>query len=221
MPQNFWKSFRGYNILWHILAILLTFFLVMSGTDWQYFIFFRNSPLQTLLFPALVLGGIVPIVSPFLLWIIGNIRKNERIKNIGFALGQAGMLGWFISSCYKTFTGRLHPEFRTLTANITDITREFHFGFFREGIFWGWPSSHAMVAFATMVAFFTLFPGNKKVKYSALVYAFYVGLGVSISIHWLSDFVAGAILGSVVGVVVGRSFLERIATSKNKKASAL
>jgi hypothetical protein len=40
----------------------------------------------------------------------------------------------------------------------------------------------------------------------AILYAFYIGLGVSMTIHWYSDFVAGAIIGSVVGMVVGKSF---------------
>jgi F0F1-type ATP synthase assembly protein I len=39
-----------------------------------------------------------------------------------------------------------------------------------------------------------------------LLYAFYIGLGVSVTIHWLSEFVAGAIIGSVIGMTVGRSF---------------
>jgi membrane-associated phospholipid phosphatase len=40
----------------------------------------------------------------------------------------------------------------------------------------------------------------------AILYAFYVGMGVSMTIHWFSDFVAGAIIGSVIGAVVGKSF---------------
>jgi len=30
------------------------------------------------------------------------------------------------------------------------------------------------------------------------------------TIHWLSEFVAGAIIGSVIGMVVGRSFKTRM-----------
>jgi hypothetical protein len=41
----------------------------------------------------------------------------------------------------------------------------------------------------------------------ALLYAFYIGLGVSVTIHWFSEFVAGAITGSVVGIVVGGGFI--------------
>ncbi len=34
-----------------------------------------------------------------------------------------------------------------------------------------------------------------------------MALFCSMTIHWLSDFVAGAIFGSIVGVVVGNGFL--------------
>jgi len=40
-----------------------------------------------------------------------------------------------------------------------------------------------------------------------ITYALYIGLGVSMTIHWFSDFLAGAIIGSAIGAVVGKSFL--------------
>lgn len=226
LPENFRKSFWGRNILWYALASLLTYLLVVSGTDWKIFLSSRNAALQTPLFPAVILGGLVPMFSPFILWALGFVRENTRTKIIAFTIGQAALLGWFISSAIKGFTGRIPPEFRGVTptnmTKITDITREFHFGLFREGIFWGWPSSHTTVAFATAVALFTLFPENKRVKYAALAYAFYVGIGVSVSIHWFSDFVAGAIIGSVIGAIVGKSFLAQMSQlDENKKAPAL
>jgi hypothetical protein len=55
-----------------------------------------------------------------------------------------------------------------------------------------------------------LFPKSKPILIGALIYACYVGLSVSVSIHWLSEFVAGAIIGSVIGRVVGGSFRERL-----------
>jgi membrane-associated phospholipid phosphatase len=57
------------------------------------------------------------------------------------------------------------------------------------------------------VTVFTLFPKQRWLGRAAIAYALYVGIGVSMTIHWFSDFVAGAIFGSVVGVVVGKSFL--------------
>ena len=44
------------------------------------------------------------------------------------------------------------------------------------------------------------------IVFSALVYAFYVGFAVSVTIHWFSEFAAGAIIGSVIGMTVGGSF---------------
>jgi hypothetical protein len=41
----------------------------------------------------------------------------------------------------------------------------------------------------------------------AITYALYIGLGVSMTIHWFSDFSAGAVLGTAIGTVVGKSYL--------------
>jgi hypothetical protein len=41
----------------------------------------------------------------------------------------------------------------------------------------------------------------------AMTYALYVGTGVSMTIHWFSDVAAGAIIGTLIGVVIGRRFL--------------
>ena len=56
----------------------------------------------------------------------------------------------------------------------------------------------------------TLFPKEKKLVFATLVYALYIGLGVSVTIHWLSEFVAGAIIGGVIGAVVGSSFKTKL-----------
>ena len=57
------------------------------------------------------------------------------------------------------------------------------------------------------VTLFTLFPKQRWLGYVAITYALYIGLGVSMTIHWFSDFAAGAIIGSAIGAVVGKSFL--------------
>ncbi len=210
LPKNIIKCFGGYNFLWHLLAIIFTCIFVTSGFDWLYFKSSRSVLLLSLLFPAVILGSRLPIIVPLTLFVVGKVSKNLRAMNTAFALGQSVLIGLLIAAFYKAFTGRVHPP-RLCTPAIVDISREFDFGFLRGGVFWGWPSSHTTIAFAMSVTLLMLYPKNKIVRYLSLSYALYIGFGVSISIHWFSDFVAGAIVGTVIGVVVGKSFREDLA----------
>jgi membrane-associated phospholipid phosphatase len=179
---------------------------VTSGFDWLYFESTRSAALNSVLFPAVFLGGILPIFVPLVVLAVGKIKKSATMVRAAWAVAQAEILGLLISSTYKAFTGRIQPPHAN---SAVDTSREFMFGFFRHGVFWGWPSSHTTVAFAGAVTLAALYAKNKTIRYAAIAYAFYVGFGVSISIHWFSDFVAGAIIGTVIGIVVGKSFLER------------
>jgi membrane-associated phospholipid phosphatase len=203
------------------LAIALTYIIVTSNLDWYYFISTQKPVLRTFLFPAVRLGLILPIVVPLLLLAIGIIRRNLKVKNTSFALGQAAMLGLAISSLYKAFSGRIPPPHFFSHGVPVNTSHGFQFGFLRGGMFWGWPSSHTTVAFAMAVALWELYPENKPVRYAVILYAFYVGIGVSIRIHWFSEFVAGAIIGSVIGAVVGRSFRDRRTNIDGRQTSHL
>jgi membrane-associated phospholipid phosphatase len=202
--ENVFDCFKGKNLIYHLLAIGITFIIVVSGFDWKYYTFFNGTLLYYVAFSAAALGGLIPILLPVGMLIIGKINKNPHISNAGFAVAQAAVIGSLISSFYKMFTGRLHPGLGQMLAS--DITHTFQFGLFRGGIFWGWPSSHATIAFATAFTLWVLYSKNKTIRTLALVYAFFIGIGVSMTIHWFSDFVAGAIIGTVIGLVVGRSF---------------
>lgn len=199
--------FSKKNIVWHLFAVVFTAIVVMSGFDWYYYFRTRDPRLQFFLFPAVIIGGLLPIILPIVLYVVGRIGKDIRTLNTAFALAQAAVIGSVISSFYKTFTGRIQPPFHFSSA--VDISREFQFGFLRHGIFWGWPSSHTTIAFALALTLFILYRNNRAIEFFAFLVAFYIGIGVSINIHWFSDFSAGMIIGSVIGVTVGKSFLGR------------
>lgn len=201
--QNIGRSFTGRNLLLHFAAIFLTFIIVISGLDWFYFISARKDFLDAILFPAVAVGFFVPIFLPILILLLGKLRGSWKTMNTAWALWQSALLGLFISSIYKALTGRVQPD---LSNTLVDISNRFQFGFWEHGIFWGWPSSHTTVAFAMAFALIALYPRNKFIKYFALAYALYVGIGVSINIHWLSEFVAGALIGAAIGFTVGKSF---------------
>ena len=214
LPRNIIGCFRGRMLLWHLAAILLTVILVASGFDWFYFSATRSPVLYEWMIPSAPIGGLVPLVLPLTLILTGYITLHFRIARIGWAIGQAELLGSLISSIYKAFTGRVHPALHEVG---TDISHDFRFGFLRGGMFWGWPSSHTTIAFAMAAAVFTLFPKKRWLGWLAMAYAGYIGLGVSMTIHWFSDFVAGAIIGTVIGVVVGRSFRGQLDTVPNRR----
>jgi membrane-associated phospholipid phosphatase len=202
--------FSGKNLWGHVLAIMVTFLLVTSGFDWWYFMYFHASAPARFLFSAVWLGTFVPVVIPVILLVWGYAMKKFSLINTGWALGQSALLGWMVSSFYKIFTGRPGPAFRGHTPLI-DISHVFRFGFWRGGIFWGWPSSHTTIAFAMAFALFFLFRKSRWARLLAPLYALYIGLGVSMSIHWFSDVIAGAVFGCIIGWVVGTSFLRRSA----------
>jgi membrane-associated phospholipid phosphatase len=202
LPRNLIGCFKGRRIVWHILAILLTFILAASGFDWRYFLATRNPAFRPWTFPAVLIGMLLPLALPLVLFAFGIIARSARAALIGWAVAQAAILGLLIAAAYKAVTGRPHPP----RGFGEDISHLFRFGWLRGGVFWGWPSSHTTVAFAVGVTVLTLCPKQRWVGLAAILYAFYVGIGVSMTIHWFSDFAAGAIIGSVIGSVVGKSF---------------
>jgi membrane-associated phospholipid phosphatase len=201
LPRNVIGCFKGWNILYHLAAIVLTLILVTSGFDWTYFRSTRSPELKIWMFPAVIIGQGLPIMLPLFLIMNGIVLENAKAIRTAFAIGQAAFIGWFISSCYKALTGR-----DPLPHGIgTDTSRVFRFGLLRHGIFWGWPSSHTAVAFAMAVTVLGLFPRNRWLGIAAILYALYIGVGVSMTIHWFSDFVAGVLIGTAVGSTAGKS----------------
>jgi membrane-associated phospholipid phosphatase len=211
--RNIIGCFKGRLILWHLLAILLTVILVTSNFDWLYFTSTRNPEIRSLAFPAVHIGGELPLMLPVVLLVIGFCGRDLKVIRMGAALAQAAIIGSLISSTYKEFTGRPPPP-RGMV--VSDISHVFRFGLGRGGAFWGWPSSHTTIAFAMALTVYMLTPKQRWVGWVAIVYAFYVGLGVSVTIHWFSDFLAGAIIGSVIGAVVGTSFNESAIQLRNQ-----
>ncbi|HEU0080628.1 MAG TPA: phosphatase PAP2 family protein [Candidatus Paceibacterota bacterium] len=208
LPQNVAAIYKGKNLAWQAAAVALTYAIVASGLDWRYFLATRPIPWSAVM-PAVALGGIVPIVLPLCVVAVGSLRKDALLRAQGWALGQATLLGLLISSLYKAFTGRIPPELATGLGgadSLMDISHGFQLGFLRGGVFWGWPSSHTAVAFALGAALYAISPGRPW-RWASLAWALYVGLAVSVSIHWLSEFVAGAIIGTVIGLAVGRGIM--------------
>src|ERR1035441_3829827 len=200
LPRNLIACFRGRRLAWHAMAIFFTFVLVASGCDWRYFLWTRSPTLWAWSIPSAPIGGLVPLALPLVLLALGRLRKSAVITTAGWAIGQAEVIGAMIAAAYKCVTGRVHPSHGLGP----DISHAFRFGFLRGGVFWGWPSSHTIIAFEMAAAVFTLFPRRRWLGFLAVAYALYIGVGVSMTIHWLSDFVAGGAIWGLVGSGAGK-----------------
>ncbi len=206
LPRTLKNCFRGYNLFVQLMAAALTFIIVVSGFDWIYYTWTRSPDLRVVILPAVIVGGLLPILGPLLILLIGKIKQQAKTVQTAWGLGQAVLMGWTMSSFYKAFTGRIPPN---LLDSQVDISTQFQFGFLRGGIFWGWPSSHTTIAFAMAMTLWVLYPKNKLIKTLSFIYALYIGLGISVSIHWFSEFIAGMLLGSVIGISVGKNFRDQ------------
>jgi membrane-associated phospholipid phosphatase len=194
--------------LYYLLAGIFTFFIVISGLDWAWYKF---STTHIWIFSAgfisVFAGMFVPVIALPLLYIYARVKKHSRLQIITLALGQAAVLGMAISTFIKIFTGRLPPEH---FAGLVNNSGGFQFGLYRGGWFNGWPSSHTTIAFAMAMTLIGLCPNNKAVKICAWIFATGIGLGVSFNIHWLSDAVAGALIGFSIGKVISADFKKLI-----------
>jgi membrane-associated phospholipid phosphatase len=210
--KNIIACFRPRVLPWHILAMLFTWGLVVTGFDWVYYTAARGANVRPFFSPALVLGSLFPMVAPIFLYVYGRIKRNIRVVNIAAALGQSALVGLLLSFFYKAFTGRMQPRFAG-AQSLVDTSHGFRFGFLEGGVFWGWPSSHTTVAFAVAFALIALFPRNRFVQVVAFFCALYVGIGVAtVGIHWFSEFVAGAIFGAIAGLAVGSGFKDTVSS---------
>ncbi|HTV42556.1 MAG TPA: phosphatase PAP2 family protein [Candidatus Sulfotelmatobacter sp.] len=202
LPRNFAGCFKGWNIAWHFVAIGLGVVLVTSGFDWFYLCATRSRQLLAWMIPGITLGVCVPLALPPSLLLAGLVFRRAPLTRMGWALAQVALIGFVLTELIKVVTGRPAPPWFMGP----DTSHVFHFGLLRSEIVSGWPSGHTMIAFAMSVTPFWLFPQKRWLGVAALLYALYIGISVSMTIHWFADFASGAIFGIIVGTTVGRSF---------------
>lgn len=198
------SSVTGRSLWWHATAIALTFILVITGFDWWFYEQTRSAFFHPLIWLAGIGGFFVPVLVPAIMYITGEWRQNSELRRKAVAIVQAVIIAWVLIAIYKAFTGRIQPEFMNTVGN-TDISRGFQFGFWRNGIFWGWPSSHTAVAVAGSLTLLRL-SKSVMVRFLAVLYMVIIAAGAGIGFHWFSDVVAGIILGVLVGNIVAKSF---------------
>lgn len=216
LGNNVIGSFKYHYGLNYIIAVPITYGMVESNLDWNWYRFsYKNKWIYNTGYISVYTGSIIPTAVSIGLYIYGRAYKNSDIQITGLALGQAALLGLAISSGLKAVTGRKPPTKLVFT---DDLRGDFRFGFLKGGVNNGWPSSHTCVAFSMATALIELYPNNTAIKICSLTFASLIGLGVSTNIHWASDVVSGALIGWAIGRTVGNSFRNLMNGSQESKA---
>ncbi len=125
--------------------------------------------------------GRVQVPLSLSLWALGNSRNDARLAGDGYALARAQLLTATTVGLLKVAVRRERPD----------------------GDAYAFPSGHTAVAFAT-AAVLTRRRGDGLAALS-LVLAGVTSMGrIEVSRHWLSDVLAGATIGWIVGRTVAR-----------------
>ena len=111
LPRHILECFKGRMFIWHLIAIILTIAVVVSGFDWQYFLCTRSPSLLFWLFPAVPIGGFVPVALPLAVFLLSAITRNAQVRMPAWAISQAEIIGGIIAAGYKALTGRAHPAY--------------------------------------------------------------------------------------------------------------
>jgi membrane-associated phospholipid phosphatase len=189
-----------------IISGLGTYTLVQTGIDWEWNrLAVNNKALPYLGMPAGIIGALLPIGLPLGLYFYGKSAENYGYQVAGLAMGQAAILAVGITTTIKAFTARRPPGIQDKESG-PDYSGDWAFGFMRREVFNGWPSSHTAVAFAMAAALTELYPDSWGLKIAAYSYAAFIGAGMSLMAHWLSDSIAGALVGYAIGKSVGAGF---------------
>jgi len=211
MDKHYLDSFFGKSSLVHIGAIGVTWFLIESSVDaeveqWAE----RQSETGTIItsVPGLLGGMIAPAVVPLSMIFF---TEDKKIQNAGAAVGQAVLIAWSANTLLKAITGRIPPD-ENPPEDFKKRSEKFKFGFLRNGVFNGWPSGHAMTNMAMATALATYFHDSSTIQYLAYGWASYVMISVTVGVqggvHWISDTLAGGLMGWIIGKTVAEGFLK-------------
>jgi membrane-associated phospholipid phosphatase len=189
-----------------IISGLASYTLVHTGVDWEWNrLAVNNELLPRLGMPSGIIGFLLPVGLPLGLYFYGKSAENYDYQIAGLAMGQAAILAVGISTTMKAFTGRRPPGIMDKESG-PDYSDDWAFGFMKREVFNGWPSSHTAVAFAMAAALTELYPDSWGLKIGAYSYSAFIGVGMSLMAHWMSEAVAGALVGYAIGKSVGAGY---------------
>jgi membrane-associated phospholipid phosphatase len=209
IDKNFIDSYAGWNSLYHISAVGLTYISVNSGLDAK---ILRLTSGMDPAFSSVIghtglfLGYLAPIAVPATLYFVSE--KNSDLRIASYAVMQSVAIAFAVGSLLKAITGRSGPNPDSRDKDI--LSKDFKFGFLQGGLHYGWPSGHLMTNTAMATALATFYSEKTWVKNVAYGYIAFLTFSMLIhdrgTAHWFSDIIAGGLMGIAFGTTIGKGF---------------
>jgi hypothetical protein len=229
LGDNIVKSYSGWNALYHIGGISLTYIIVNSNLDASMLRAtskMNHATSERVGFPGIMTGYITPVLLPSAMFCIAG-KNNDDLRNASYAVMQSVGIAVVSNSLLKSITGRVPPD--PDNSDKKKLSRQFRFGFLKGGMHYGWPSGHLMTNMAMVSSLIAYYPGKTWLKTVSFVYISYLAASVLIDergrAHWLSEVVAGSLMGYAIGSTVGGHFnkyrLHRNTASKQNRNASL
>ncbi|MFC2084074.1 phosphatase PAP2 family protein [Bacteroidota bacterium] len=222
LGKNITESYTNRNLLFHLGAVGLTYLIVESNLDARILETTSKMDYNTsemLGMPGIIIGYSAPILVPVGMYLFS--QKNSHLRNASFAVIQAVGVSTLTNLILKSITGRTPPDPDHPDKKL--LSRDFNFSFFGGGIHYGWPSGHIMTNMAMVTALTSYYNNINWLKYLSYGYVSVLAVTVLIdergSAHWLSEIIAGGLMGYAIGTSIGKNFREGSRTKTSNKTS--
>ncbi len=215
--QNIACSLYCKYLIGYLVAFLLTLTMIHTRADSYIQILFqtKNPFGQKFNFFVIIVGNFWHLILGFSLYGVGKFKKLSSLTKAANASIQALLSNFLVVNTLKILTGRkppLHPgNTRISLFQRTDNPADFSFDFWNHEFISGrfmWPSGHTASVFAftaALVAYY--YPKYKWIAIIGYSIGIFTGLAmIDGDFHWASDVVGGAIIGHIIGWVVGTKF---------------
>lgn len=213
LGHNMLLSAFGWPLAFHMMGSSATYILSTNDVDLQVarFAARQNEVAYGIAFtPGMMMGTFFPILVPGYMLFISD---NPALNNTGAVAAQATAVAFLYDNILKAISGRAHPE---AGKNTGELSRDFDWGFFKRGVFYGWPSGHSMTNAALAMSIASYNRDNPWVVTGCSLYAGYIAtsmvLGAKGEAHWFSDAVAGVLMGASIGWYIGNTFYQEKAS---------
>lgn len=219
LGSNLGRIYGWPNVMYSVAAVAVTPPLVLWADEPVQEFFQDEDPLTNRFGNVMLIVGYgMPVVVPLTVYLVG-LGGDDELLTAGSAAIQAVVVQAVVTTTLKWLTDRAGPLVDGKTARkhwsesrFTYSNEADHFNFNPfdlEGSL-SWPSGHTMGNVALVASLTAFYPDEVWLPIIGYPLALAIGVGmIEGDYHWLSDVVAGALMGQVIGWQIGRGFRER------------